>query len=118
MPRKPAQPVDKKARFAKLMGRYKTYDPKVEGYGSVSQWRESWEQTMGIDEAKETLGEDSPYTIMGVSLSCTKAELKIAYRKLILKNQACFLADATPEQQEQAKRIIAAYSVLDEKLTG
>lgn len=118
MPRKTAQPVDKKARFAKLMGRYKQYDPSVEGFGSVSQWREAWEQTMGVEQAQDVLGDDNPLTILGLTKTPTRAILKSAYRKKVMENQDCFRADATPEQQAKAKQIIAAYSILEDKVTA
>lgn len=118
MPRQPAKPVDKKARFAKLMASYKQYDPSVDGYGSVSQWRESWEQVMGVEQAQEVLGDDNPLTILGLTKTPTREILKSAYRKKVMENQDCFRADATPDQQAKAKRIIAAYSMLEAKITA
>jgi hypothetical protein len=115
VPRKPAKPVDKKARFAKLMGRYKHYDPSTEGYGSVDQWRSAWDQKMGTEEAQAALGVDDPLSILGLTTLPSAAELKRVYYKLCLQNQAWWQADASTEDQDKAKRLIAAYSLLSER---
>jgi hypothetical protein len=104
-------PQSKSEKFAKLLNRYKRYDPKKEGYGSEASWREAWDVRMGHKEAVETLGENDPLKIMGFSVMPTIAELKTAYRKAMMTYH--------PDKggtEEQCKKIMAAYSVLLEKL--
>lgn len=97
------------------MGRYKKYDPSIEGFGSVNEWRQAWEQKMGVEQATAVLGENDPLTLLGFTAMPTKAELKKRYYKLCLQHQDCFRANATDEQQARAKEIIAAYSILEDK---
>jgi hypothetical protein len=63
--------------------RYKTYDPSVEGYGNVNQWRSAWEG-MSFDEAKETT--DEPLTVLGFTSIPSRSELDKRFRELVKKH--------------------------------
>lgn len=75
----------KKAKRGLLDG-YKTYDPTVEGYGSPHEWKGAFGERMGLDEAKKEVGSDSPHGILGLSAQATWAEVKKAYRKLVMEH--------------------------------
>ena len=98
-----------------FMDGYKTYEgPR----GNPKSWRAAFFARMGIGEAKERVGQDSPYEILGVSSSATWAEIKSAYRQ---RSMACHLDRAvqngmTVEAATEAfKRVVAAYTVLEDK---
>jgi DnaJ-like protein len=62
---------------------YKTYNPIEEGYGSSKDWRNAFKFRLGIDVARETVGNKSPRGILGVSLNASWEEIKAAYKKLV-----------------------------------
>jgi DnaJ-class molecular chaperone len=99
----------KKAKKGFLDG-YKTYNPKVEGYGNPDQWRHAFNQRMGYEEAVETIKEESPYTILGLVKGCTAEEIKKQFRKLIMKFHPDVCKDA--DAHEKTQKIIAAYTIL------
>lgn len=92
---------------------YNTYDPS-NGYGNAGQWREAFRQRMSKDDATAILQQqqETPYQILGVSANATKAEIKKAFRTLIIlwhpdKNQ-----HRIQEAEAMSKKIIAAYTIL------
>lgn len=93
-----------------FMAGYRTYDPAKEGFGSVKQWSASWE-SMGFDEAVTRVGSEDPLAILGFTALPSYDELKRAYRKLIMKHHP----DAGGDEA-MAKKIIAAYTVLEKRL--
>lgn len=97
------------------MPNYKTYDPETEGYGNSTEWRDSFKQRMGYDEAVGILNENDPYQILGVSKNATFPEIKIAFRKLAMIHHP----DKNPDNQEEAtemmKKLTAAYVVLEKR---
>lgn len=96
-----------------LLDGYNTYDTS-KGFGNVDEWQDTFYQRMTGDEAKATLRDypDDPHQILGISKSASKAEIKSAFRKLIME----WHPDKNPHRLEQAeaitKRIIAAYTIL------
>ena len=64
---------------------YKTYNPTTEGYGDANQWKEAFNQRMGYDEAVNVLGDDSAYSILGIMIGASLAEIKTQYRKMAMK---------------------------------
>src|SRR6476660_6098754 len=104
----------KKRPFSDIFKRYEkaewTYDPKVEGYGNVADWRSAWE-SMGMGEAtKRVKGKtgNSLLALLGLDeMPGTKAELTKHYHRLMLKNQDAFLPTASIERQEEVKKMIA-----------
>lgn len=107
-----------KKTFAERLNSYKRYDPKTEGFGSVSDWSMAFKERMGLPEATARVGGSDPLSLLGLaSMPATLAELRKHYHKVMLKNQDCFRADATAELQEQARKLIAAFTVLEAKLS-
>jgi DnaJ-class molecular chaperone len=73
--------------FAAIAAKRERYDPEVEGYGDERQWRGTFYQRMGWEEAERVIREGgrTPRQILGLSLHCTWAEVKSAYRKLAMR---------------------------------
>ena len=93
-----------------LLQRYKTYDPKVEGYGDISQWRSAWE-SMNPAEAAGIIQNESPLEIMGFSVMPTAAELDQRYRKLVLEHHPDHGGD-----RKIFQKVHAAWILLKDKL--
>ncbi len=104
------------AKPNKFLDRYKTYDPEKEGYGSPESWRDALTYRMGLKEARERVGDDSPHEILGVALNATWAEIKSAYRKLALEchpDRGAVHGIDVEEATRLFKRLVAAYTVLE-----
>lgn len=101
-----------------FMGVYKKrYNPAKEGYGNPDQWKAAFDARMGLDEAKETLGDKDPYAILGLKSIVTWDEIKSAYRKLAMK----YHPDRNPGDKDAAtkfKEVQAAYELLEERHSG
>jgi len=59
---------------------YRTYDDS-KGRGSPDEWRAAFGKRMGIDEANEILGDDSPWAVLGIRPGATGREIKRAWRR-------------------------------------
>ena len=99
-----------KKKFGDVFSRYKTYDDS-EGRGSVSEWKDLFNQRYSAEEAKNIIKENDPYLIMGVSLESSLEELKSKYRVLVMQNHPDKGGDPI-----KCKQIIAAYSILEKIL--
>ena len=93
---------------------YKTYNPEVDGYGNSEQWKRAFNDRMGYKEAVEYLHDENPYSILGLRIGCSLSDIKKAFRKLIMK----YHPDVNKELNADlmSKKIIAAYSILCEKI--
>lgn len=102
----------KKAKKGFLDG-YKTYNPEIEGYGDEAQWKKAFNYRMGWDEAKSILNNDDAYSILGILITATLAEIKTAFRKMAMK----WHPDKNPgvNTTEKMQKIIAAYTFLTSK---
>ncbi len=54
-----------------LMDGYQTYDAEREGYGSSWQWRQSFRERMGMDEARDVLQDTSPHAVLELPTGAT-----------------------------------------------
>lgn len=92
---------------------YETYDTS-KGFGNASQWKDDFHKRMGINQAKEVLGSDDPYEILGVNRNASWEDMKSAYRKQVLKHHP----DRNPGDETAAsrfKKVQAAYEVLEKR---
>jgi hypothetical protein len=95
---------------------YKTYDPETEGYGNVSNWRESFFERIGLDEAKEILStiRSTPLELIGITdLNPTWVQIKKAYRKTASKWHPDKNKENAEESTVKMQAINAAYEVLE-----
>ena len=97
-----------------FMGGYKTYDTS-NGFGSAKEWRSSFSERMSKEEAQEVINgqRETPYSILGISATATKDEIKKAYRKLIMQWHEDRNPNNTEEAKAMSRKIIAAYSLLN-----
>jgi hypothetical protein len=97
-----------KMRSNKFTSGYKTYDPEEEGFGNSSDWRRSYRERMGFEEAKKIVGKNSPEAILEITEKFYTFDfLRSQFRKMIMQHH--------PDKggnEEKAKRIIAAYEIL------
>ena len=101
-----------------FMGVYKKrYNPSKEGYGNATDWNRAFNARMGMYEAKKTLGDADPLSVLELTGNPTWDEIKAQYRKLALK----YHPDRNPGDDEAVtmfKRVQAAYEILEEKYSG
>lgn len=67
-----------------FMDGYRTYDDTT-GQGSPDEWRSSFNERMGLDEAARIIGNDEPLAILGLQAGATMDEIKKAWRKEVKK---------------------------------
>lgn len=108
----------KSSSFDKLFAGYKHYDPQVEGFGSASEWNESFRRRMGFEEAEAIIHgqQDTPRGILGVGPKATWAEIKKAFRAMAMKfhpDQVHTSGLSVAEATEMFKKINAAFTVLE-----
>jgi DnaJ-class molecular chaperone len=107
------KPIKKKKGF---MDGYKTYDTS-NGHGNPDEWKKSFSKRMSLDEAVEVLNTKSPYDILGlVKNTTTKEILKTTFRKLAMKWHPDKNQGNEKEANEKMKDILAAYTVLKNKI--
>lgn len=101
-----------------FMDGYQIYDAASEGYGAAWQWRQSFRERMGADEAREVLKDESPLGVLGLTESATWSAIKKAYRALALKfhpDRAAARGITEQVATEQMKRINAAFTLLEQR---
>jgi len=100
-----------------FMDGYNTYDPAREGYGSPRQWRAALTERMGLDEARDTLKDRSPYAILGVARTATGKEIVSAFRRAALAchPDRCAVHGLSPDvATERFKALTAAFTILSD----
>lgn len=85
------------------------YDPAESGYGNPRQWRSAFRERMGLDAAKEAVGSNSPYAILGVTKNASWDEVKRAYRKLAMQHHPDKGGDPA-----MFRKVQGAYEVLED----
>lgn len=88
--------------------------------GSAATWRAALAARMGLDEAREVLGDDSPEGVLGVAPGASWAEVKSAYRAAALAchpDRAVLNGMSVEAATARFKRVQAAYTVLEERRT-
>ncbi|MCS3801090.1 J domain-containing protein [Niastella sp. OAS944] len=92
---------------------YKTYDTS-KGFGNAKQWNNAFRERMSKEDATAILQEqqETPWAILGVSTSATKAEIKKAFRLMIIQWHPDKNQHRLPEAEAMSKKIIAAYTML------
>lgn len=80
--------------------------------GNADQWRGFFKEAWDKATAQKLIGEDleTPYKILGIETGASIVEIKRAFHKLILKHHPDRGGD-----NETARKIIAAYTILMEK---
>jgi hypothetical protein len=120
-----------KKTFADIDAARKRYDPKAEGYGNPSQWREAFYQRMGFEEASRVKEESqaagtwrSEYRIIGdmagviIGANSTWSEIKAAYRKAAHNchpDRAAVHGKSKEVAEAEFKQVSAAYAILAER---
>jgi DnaJ domain len=106
-----------KSAFAKIDAKRKRYNPDVEGYGNPDQWRRSFSERIGFEEAQGILrnkGRDAR-DLLGVGVTATWGEITKAFRRKALAthpDRARMTGMTVEDATEAFKEIKAAYSVL------
>lgn len=93
----------------------KSYDTS-EGFGNPTEWRNNFFERLGVDKAREILGQDDPLTLLGVtSTKPTWEQICKAYRKLVLACHPDRNPDNPEECAEKIKKVNAAFEVLENR---
>lgn len=104
-----------KKTFADIAASRRRYNPEVEGYGSPTQWQEAFRVRMDLEEARQVVGDRTPRGILGVGPTATLAEIKQAFRKLIVAFHPDRIATSglsIAEATRRTREVNAAYAVL------
>ena len=101
-----------------FMSGYKTYDPKVEGFGSPKDWSDTFQQRLGFEEAEAIIAaqDGTPRDILGVGPKATWEEIQKAYRRkaMTCHPDLCTQHGLSKEAAETAfKQLSAAFTVLE-----
>jgi DnaJ-class molecular chaperone len=75
--------------------------------GSSSEWKRAFREAMGLDEAVRIIDKNDPFSILGLNVTATLAEIKNTFRKLALKAHPDHGGDRNDFEQ-----MFAAYTVL------
>jgi DnaJ-domain-containing protein 1 len=92
-------------------GNYRTYDTST-GFGGPEQWNSAFEQRMGIETAKEVLGDSSPFAVLGVDLGSAWEAIKKAYRARVKETHPDLNSGL---DGSEFRKVQAAYEILEKQ---
>lgn len=106
-----------KSSFAKIDAKRKRYDPDLEGYGEPDQWRKSFSERIGFEEAQGILRktERDARELLGVSVTASWGDVTKAFRRQALAyhpDRVSVTGMTVNEATEAFREIRAAYTVL------
>ncbi len=92
---------------------YQTYDAS-KGFGNAKKWRNALHERMSKEQAGEilTAQAETPYSLLGITEQASAAEIKKAFRQLIIEWHPDKNQHRITEAEEMSKKIIAAYTWL------
>ena len=98
-----------------FMAGYETYDDS-EGRGNPDEWKDAFRVRMGLDEANSILGDENPYTILGLvaTVAYSAQEIKKAYRRMVHK----WHPDRNQGNEEHAEKMFIKAKAAYVKLGG
>ena len=82
--------------------------------GTPDIWRAAFGEAMTIPEAEEILGDDSPWSILGIQVGSSMDIIKSAWRRWAMKLHP----DHNPDRKEWAERKFIALKAAYVKLGG
>jgi len=100
---------DKPKKKKGFMDVYKHYDTS-NGFGSRTEWRESFYERIGFEKAVELLGETDPLVLFGLKSDATWEIVVSTYRKLARQNHPDLGGS-----KEMMQKINAAFEVLERR---
>jgi hypothetical protein len=77
-----------------------------------ARWRAAFSERMSSDEARVLVGDESPWNILGLIHGASRAEIKLAWRKMAMKWHPDHNKGNEKQATEQFKRCKAAYLAL------
>lgn len=101
-----------------FMDGYRTYNPEVEGYGNATEWRAAFNATMGTDEARRVMGDETPEAVLGVDRGAAWTVIVKAYRARLVEchpDRCAIHGLPVDVATERAKRITAAFTLLKDR---
>ena len=99
-----------KRNFFKEPSRYGTYEGPRQG---PNEWREAFKQSWDEATCKKIVADEDEYTILGIQPGMAWEEIKKIFRGLMKKHHAVFAGLADKDEQEQVRKMIAAYTLLE-----
>jgi len=86
------------------------YRQDPNGPGSRAQWRSAFRERLGMDAAREAVGDKTPEGILGIPLGSVWEVIKAAYRKLVRIHHPDIGGDPA-----EFRRIQGAFEILEDR---
>jgi DnaJ-class molecular chaperone len=90
-------------------GNYGTFEGP---FGTPAEWANIFEQVWSQTACIEILKEETPFDVLGVSITSTWEEIKAAFRALV---KVIHPDRGATGNEERCKKVLAAYSILKER---
>ena len=99
-------------------GNYKTYDDS-KGFGSPEEWVDDFRHRLGLDKARNVLGDDNPFDVLGIDRGANWFIVKQSHRRQALEWHPDKHRQKSKTEQGFANqkflRIQAAYEMIEDK---